>query len=119
MSNKLAPMNYIKNYDNLSSETRAIVEAEVQRVLSRSADEVREMLGARRKELDLLAHALVEFETLDKKEVEKVIRGESLGDRVRGDPGRMAVPVEREGGPSGGAGVVPVPEQQPPPPTAA
>lgn len=117
MSNKLAPMNYIKNYDNLSSETRAIVEAEVQRVLLRSADEVREMLGARRKELDLLAHALVEFETLDKREVEMVIRGESLGDRVRGDPGRMAVPVERPGG--GGAGVVPVPEQQPPPPTAA
>lgn len=118
MSNKLAPMNYIKNYDNLSSETRAVVEGEVQRVLLRSADEVREMLGARRKELDLLAHALVEFETLDKREVEMVIRGESLGDRVRGDPGRMAVPVERPGG-GGGAGVVPVPEQQPPPPTAA
>lgn len=114
MSTKLAPMDYANNYERLSSETRALVEREVSRLLTQSAEDVRTLLGAKRKELDLLAKALVEFETLDKKEVEKVIRGESLGDRVRGDPGRMAVPVDEEKG-GGGGGVVPVPAKDEPP----
>lgn len=111
MSTKLAPMDYFNNYDSLSTETRAVVENEVSRLLTQSADEVRTLLTSRRKELDLLAKALVEYETLDKSEVEKVIRGESLGDRVKGDPGRLAVPVEKDQGGEGSGGVVtpPVP----------
>lgn len=119
MSTKLAPMDYVNHYERLSTETRAVVEHEVSRLLTQSADEVRTLLADRRKELDLLAKALVEYETLDKNEVEKVIRGESLGDRVKGDPGRLAVPVESDQSGGGPGGVVappvpPVPTQGPP-----
>ena len=120
MSDKLAPMDYVNNYERLSSDTRALVEQEVSRLLTQSAEDVRALLGSKRKELDLLAKALVEFETLDKKEVEKVIRGETLGDRVKGDPGRLAVPVSSDSGESGSGGVVaPVPTTEQPPPAPA
>ena len=122
MSAKLAPMDYQNNYGRLSSETRALVEQEVSRLLTQSEQEVRDFLREKRKELDLLANALVEYETLDKIEVEKVIRGESLGDRVKGDPGRMAVPVNSDQNEPPSGGVVapaPTPNAGPPPPAPA
>lgn len=54
-------------------------------------------LTERRKELDLLAHALVDYETLDKEEVKKVIRGETLADRVKMPrSGTMSVPIPQK-----------------------
>ena len=76
MSSKLGHMDYASRYKTLSSETKALIEAEVQRVLDESYERCRKLLIEHRKELDLLAQALVEYETLDKSEVEKVIRGE-------------------------------------------
>jgi len=94
MSSKLGPMDYANNYEKLSSETRAAVETEVQRLLSESAEDVKTLLSSKRKELDLLAKALVEYETLDKREVERVIRGEKLTGRMPASPnGTMSVPV--------------------------
>ncbi|KAF6810563.1 ATP-dependent metallopeptidase [Colletotrichum sojae] len=93
MSAKLGPVEYGKRYNQLSGETKALIESEVQRTLSESYERVRELLTAKRKELDLLAQALVEYETLDKNEVEKVIRGEKLPDRVPVPKGPMKVPA--------------------------
>lgn len=94
MSAKLGHMDYATRYKSLSSETKAIIESEVQRLLDESYERCRKLLIEHRKELDLLAKALVEYETLDKLEVEKVIKGEKLPDRIsvpRGTP--MVVPV--------------------------
>lgn len=93
MSAKLGPVEYGKRYNQLSGETKALIESEVQRTLSESYERVRELLTLKRKELDLLAKALVEYETLDKNEVAKVIRGEKLVDRVPVPNGPMKVPV--------------------------
>jgi ATP-dependent metalloprotease len=93
MSAKLGPMEYGKRYNQLSSETKAVIESEVQRTLNESYERVRTLLTSKRKELDLLAKALVEYETLDKSEVEKVIRGEKLLDRVPVPKGPMTVPA--------------------------
>ncbi|KAK7920634.1 ATP-dependent metallopeptidase HflB [Apiospora marii] len=120
MSSKLGHMDYASRYENLSSETKAQIEAEVQRILNESYERCRKLLTERRKELDLLAQALVEYETLDKSEVEKVIRGEKLPDRISVPKGPMVVPVPEKtpapglpspGGSGGG--------QQPPPPPPA
>lgn len=92
MSEKLGPVEYMRKYNQLSSETRAMVESEVKSVLDTSYHRARALLVSRRKELDLLAKALVEYETLDKAEVEKVIRGEKLKDRISVPPGPMTVP---------------------------
>ncbi|KAF5526458.1 Mitochondrial inner membrane i-AAA protease supercomplex subunit YME1 [Colletotrichum aenigma] len=93
MSAKLGPVEYGKRYNQLSGETKALIESEVQRTLSESYERVRELLTLKRKELDLLAKALVEYETLDKNEVAKVIRGEKLVDRVPVPNGPMKVPA--------------------------
>ncbi|KAH8677587.1 peptidase family M41-domain-containing protein [Xylariales sp. PMI_506] len=93
MSSKLGHMEYATRYDSLSSDTKALIESEVQRLLDESYERSRKLLTEHRKELDLLAKALVEYETLDRAEVEKVIRGEKLPDRMAIPRGPMTVPV--------------------------
>ncbi|KAK3898616.1 P-loop containing nucleoside triphosphate hydrolase protein [Staphylotrichum tortipilum] len=92
MSERLGPVEYLNRYERLSSETRALVEAEVKKVLDESYARARALLVSKRHELDLLAKALVEYETLDREEVEKVLRGEKLEGRIAVPPGPMALP---------------------------
>jgi ATP-dependent metalloprotease len=98
MSEKAGPMEYGRNYSMLSSETKAQVESEVRRLLTEGYDKARTLLKSRRKELDLLAKALVEYETLDTVEIGKVLRGESLPDRQKIPRGPMTVtkPADHE-----------------------
>lgn len=83
MGNGLAPMDFGSRYETLSPATRAQVENEVQRLLKDSYRRTKAMLDERRKELDFLAQALVDYETLDKQEVNKVIKGETLAGRMK------------------------------------
>lgn len=97
MGNSLAPMDFGSRYDTLSPATRARVENEVQRVLNEAYERTKKILTERRKELDLLAQALVDYETLDKEEVKKVIKGETLTDRMKMPrDGTMSVPVPED-----------------------
>ena len=120
MSEKLGPMEYGRRYEHLSSNTRAQVEAEVQQTLKKSYLDVQTLLRSKRKELDLLAKALVKYETLDREEVEKVIRGESLPSRTIVPSGPMIMPVPDNSAtePPGVPQPQP-PSDSPPPPVAA
>ncbi|KAK2042857.1 ATP-dependent metallopeptidase HflB [Colletotrichum somersetense] len=130
MSAKLGPVEYGERYDQLSGETKALIESEVQRTLTESYEKVRVLLTEKRKELDLLAKALVEYETLDKNEVEKVIRGEKLPGRTPMPKGPMKVPAGAAANigqtvpprfppsPEAGEGSA-VPPPSPPPPASA
>lgn len=126
MSDKLGPMEYGKRYQYLSSGTREAVESEVQRVLNESYARARALLVSKRNELDLLAQALVDYETLDKSEVEKVIRGEKLAGRVM-IPRSAALAVPKQPNPleevtpigGGGKGDDGGASPPPPPPPAA
>ncbi|ROW04308.1 hypothetical protein VSDG_01177 [Cytospora chrysosperma] len=90
---ELAPMDFGSRYNQLSSATKELVEREVQKLLTVSYDRTRELLKLKRKELDLLAQALVDYETLDKEEVLKVIKGEKLTDRIKMPrSGQMTIP---------------------------
>lgn len=102
MSKKLGPVEYERRYKELSSETRALIESEMQRTINEAQENVRQLLNEKRKELDLLAKALVEYETLDVSEVEKVIRGENLPGRTPVPKGPMVVPSKAGGIMSGG-----------------
>lgn len=87
-------MDFGSRYNNLSPATREQVEIQVQKMLNESYGRTREMLVAKRKELDRLAEALVDYETLDKAEVLKVIKGESLTGRIKMPrDGPMSVPI--------------------------
>ncbi len=92
MSEKLGPVEYRTRWETLSGQTRAKIEEEVQKTLNSSYQRTRVMLLSKRKELDLLAKALVEYETLDKNEVTKVLAGEKLKGRISVPPGPMVVP---------------------------
>ncbi|KZZ91512.1 intermembrane space AAA protease IAP-1 [Moelleriella libera RCEF 2490] len=122
MSNTLGPMEYGRRYENLSSETRSVIEQEVQKTLKKSYEDVRKMLTEKRKELDLLAQALVKYETLDKNEVELVIRGEKLPGRTVVPKGPLVLPIPADAPQPPGLGNVPHPqrpEPEVPPPAQA
>ncbi|KAF4979708.1 hypothetical protein FZEAL_4136 [Fusarium zealandicum] len=119
MSSALGPVEYGRRYENLSSKTKAAIEGEVEKQLRKSYEDVRQLLTEKRKELDLLAKALVQYETLDKSEVEKVIRGESLPGRVIAPKGPLTLPIPAETPTPPGLGGVAQPPETPAPPAAA
>ena len=57
---------------SVSEETARIIDAEVLRIISESHDEARRLLGLHRGALETLAHALLERETLDEREILEV-----------------------------------------------
>ncbi|KAI0198854.1 peptidase family M41-domain-containing protein [Astrocystis sublimbata] len=124
MSSILGNMEYGSRYDTLSSETKALVEAEVRRTVNEAYERARKLLTEHRKELDLLAKALVDYETLNKEEVEKVIKGLPLPDRIIVPKGPMTVPSTIKATPPGETpdpvpGSSESPPPPPPPPVAA
>ena len=83
MSDALGAIAFDGNlYKTLSSETKQKIEDEVRRFLDEGQARARALLGAKRKELDMLARALVQYETLSRDEIERVVRGEALPGRI-------------------------------------
>lgn len=81
MSDTLGDVDLNSNYEILSPETKGEIDREVKRILEEGKNRAVKLLSARRKELDLLANALVEYESLNKEEMEKVVRGEKLPEK--------------------------------------
>ncbi|PGG96444.1 ATP-dependent metalloprotease [Blastomyces parvus] len=77
-SKKLGSIDLITNYKTLSSETKQEIEAEVRRLVEEASLRATAILTEHRKELELLTKALMEYETLTKDEMEKVLKGEKL-----------------------------------------
>ncbi|KAG0145792.1 hypothetical protein CROQUDRAFT_658174 [Cronartium quercuum f. sp. fusiforme G11] len=73
-STKLGPRAY-RNDDQLSPQTLAIIDLEVLEMVEAAEKRARELLREKRVELDRLAHALVEFETLSAEEAWAVVKG--------------------------------------------
>ncbi|KAF2200426.1 ATP-dependent metallopeptidase Hfl [Delitschia confertaspora ATCC 74209] len=82
-SERLGNIDFHSNYDRLSEDSKKHIDNEVRRLVDEARERAKKTLMEHRKELDLLAEALVKYETLDREEVLKVIKGEPL-------PGRMA-----------------------------
>jgi ATP-dependent metalloprotease len=93
MSEKLGNVDLAANYDKLSTGTKELIESEVRRLIEESRLRVVNLLTTRRKELDLLAKALVDYETLNREEAFKVVRGEKLVGRVATPKGVIKIPV--------------------------
>ncbi|KAK3210056.1 hypothetical protein GRF29_44g1503078, partial [Pseudopithomyces chartarum] len=82
----LGSIDYGTNYDQVSPDTKRIIDTEVRRLVEEAKERARKLLTEKRLELDRLATALVQYETLDKEEIVKVIRGEKLPDRLMSMP---------------------------------
>ncbi|KAL8698823.1 MAG: hypothetical protein Q9201_006357 [Fulgogasparrea decipioides] len=78
MSDDLGNIDLATNYDLISSETKQKIESEVRRLIEESRARAIRVLTDNRKELDIIAKALMEYEVLSLEEVEKVLRGEKL-----------------------------------------
>jgi len=78
MSPRLGNVDLHSDYARLPAETKQIIWEEVRRIIDEGMVRAEKLLTERRTELDRLASALVEYETLGKEEIEKVVKGEKL-----------------------------------------
>ena len=125
-SDELGPLRYSDNEEevflghsvaqrkNVSDATAAIIDSEVRRIIEEAESSARKILKEKRDDLDTVANALLEFETLSGAEVMGLIRGEpvfrSHDDDDMADTGRRSsVPT------SGGKGEAPDPGLEPEP----
>jgi cell division protease FtsH len=80
-----------------SDETARVIDEEVERILREGEDRCREVLGANRHGLDLVARALLEHETIDGAEVTRLIN--LAGGTGTGTPGASSTgPAPAEAG---------------------
>ncbi|KAL3479117.1 AAA+-type ATPase [Aspergillus californicus] len=84
-SKKLGNVDLSTNYDQLSSETKQEIEGEVRRLVEEARQRATNILTERKPELELLTKALIEYETLTKEEMVKVLNGEKL-DKIALEP---------------------------------
>lgn len=98
MSDKLGNVDLASNYENLSMGTKELIESEVRRFIEESRQRVTALLTSHRKELELLSKALIDYETLNKEEAYKVIKGEKLEGRPIMPSGSIKVPQTVLGG---------------------
>lgn len=77
-SHKLGNVDLSSNYERLSSETKQEIEAEVRRLIEEGRNRASKILTEKRSELEMLTNALIEYETLTKEEMERILKGEKL-----------------------------------------
>jgi ATP-dependent metalloprotease len=108
MSPALGNVDLASNHDKLSTETKQLIEQEVRRVIEEGRVRATNLLTSKRKELDFLAKALLDYETLNREEAFKVIKGEKLEGKIIMPSGPVKIP---DVGPALGGGSLPeVPE---------
>ncbi len=89
MSDKLGPVSYASNQDNylgiaagrntnISEETSKLIDAEIKQLISNAYDEAKAILTEHRQDLDTLAQALMEYETLTGSEIKDILAGKKL-----------------------------------------
>ena len=90
MSDRLGPVLYAENSGevflgksvtqnkNMSEETAKLVDEEIKSFVIGAHDAATKMLKEKDKELELLAQALIEYETLTGDEIKTIIKGEKI-----------------------------------------
>ncbi len=131
MSEKLGPLTFgkteemvflgreIATHKDYSEKTAILIDEEVREIVERSHEHALKLVTENRDKLDLLANTLLERETLDGEEMNRLLRGETLEPLKRGDGDATDAPAAdtqaaREGGsPQLDAFGAPPPEPRP------
>jgi cell division protease FtsH len=102
MSDALGPLQYaeadeevflgysVNRQKNMSNETAQAIDKEIRRVVEQGYDRAKSVLTEHREELETLAKALLEFETLSGDEIKKLLAGEPI---ERGGSKGPAIPA--------------------------
>jgi cell division protease FtsH len=132
-SDKLGPQRYSENeeeiflgrsvtqHKNVSDHTHQVIDSEVSRLISEAEAQARKILSEHDDELEMIAQALLEYETLSGAEVNALLKGEKILrpdlDDKAGDSGKTSsVPSSgpaAKGKPQGGKGGIGGVEPQP------
>ena len=95
MSDKLGPLHYgadqqevflghsVTQSKNMSDETARLIDEEVKKLVEGGMTRAREVLTKHNDELETLAQALLEYETLSGEEIKSVLKGEKI---IRDEP---------------------------------
>ncbi|KAG7880877.1 hypothetical protein KL905_002254 [Ogataea polymorpha] len=78
MSDKIGPVKLSDQWESWSPKLRDMADQETRKLLLESEERTRKLLHERRVELKRLAEGLLEYETLTRDEMEKVVRGEAI-----------------------------------------
>ncbi|CEP07141.1 hypothetical protein [Parasitella parasitica] len=79
MSEKVGPVNHDdEDMQLLSAQTKQLIESEILSLIENSEKRAKHILVEHREELDKLANALVEYETLDYQEIIDVLAGKPI-----------------------------------------
>ena len=84
MSPKLGPINYANDSeehymkDKVSAETKAVIDSEIRRIVGDGYNMARKILTDYRNELETVAQALLEYETLSGDEIKELLEGKKL-----------------------------------------
>jgi cell division protease FtsH len=92
---------------DISEHTAQLVDQEVKRILDEAHEQAREVLERERDLLESIAEALLERETLDREQVERLARGEPLAPMEK-----VAKPLESPGSTSGTGDEAAVPDPE-------
>ena len=129
MSDRLGPLRYsgdqeevflghsVTQTKNVSDATAKIIDEEVRRIVEEGQTRAEHILTTHKDELDKVANALLEYETLSGDEVHALLRGESIhrddnkGGTATPPPPRSSVPTSGSKKPKDG-GLGPEPEPQ-------
>jgi cell division protease FtsH len=102
MSDALGPLQYaepeeevflgysVNRTRHMSNETAQQIDKEIRRIVEEGYDRAKHVLDVHRDELEKLAQALLEYETLSGDEIKKVIAGETID---RGGSKGPAIPA--------------------------
>jgi cell division protease FtsH len=130
MSDKLGPVGYDENQQevflghsitqtkNVSESTAQKIDDEIRRLIEEGHQMARQILGEHRHDLDVMAQALLEHETLNGEEIGALMRGEAISTVRRDEPSntgsssgkRSSVPTTRPSGGEPPAGIEPSPQ---------
>ncbi len=73
MNEKIGIRVFDENQDELSPQTKEVLDQEIKRYLQESYDRAKSILKTHSHELKLLADALIDKETLDADQIKKII----------------------------------------------
>ncbi len=102
MSDALGPLQYaeadeevflgysVNRQKNLSNETAQLIDKEIRRVVEEGYERAKTVLNEHRDELETLAQALLEYETLSGDEIRKILDGGSID---RGGSSKPTIPA--------------------------
>jgi cell division protease FtsH len=68
-----------------SEETAKVIDEEIKKLIDRLWDETRQLLETNRDRIEAMAQALMQYETLDASDIERIMRGENLTKPTVGD----------------------------------